>query len=85
MYLTETSKCRLLSKKFLRKEVIHRQLPLPMPCYDLAPVTSFGLGPDKSGTSAASRFHGLTGGVYKTRERIQRTVADMRLLAIPAS
>ena len=28
---------------FLRKEVIHRQLPLPMPCYDLAPVMSFGL------------------------------------------
>lgn len=31
---------------FLRKEVIHRQLPLPMPCYDLAPVTSFGLEPN---------------------------------------
>lgn len=30
---------------FLRKEVIHRQLPLPMPCYDLAPVTSIGLDP----------------------------------------
>jgi hypothetical protein len=27
----------------------------------------------------------LTGGVYKTRERIQRTMADARLLAIPAS
>ena len=27
----------------------------------------------------------VTGGEYKTRERIQRTVSDMRLLAIPAS
>jgi hypothetical protein len=27
----------------------------------------------------------LTGGVYKTRERIHGTVSDMPLLAIPAS
>ena len=27
----------------------------------------------------------VTGGEYKTRERIQRDVADSRLLAIPAS
>jgi len=27
----------------------------------------------------------LTGGEYKTRERIHRSVADLRLLAIPAS
>jgi hypothetical protein len=27
----------------------------------------------------------LTGGVYKTRERIQRNIADLRLLAIPTS
>ena len=30
-------------------------------------------------------FHGLTGGVYKARERIHRAVADARLLANPAS
>jgi hypothetical protein len=30
-------------------------------------------------------FHGLTGGVYKVRERIHRAMADARLLAIPAS
>eukprot|EP01031_Cornospumella_fuschlensis_P037598 gene37598-45673_t len=29
--------------------------------------------------------HGLTGGVYKVRERIHRAIADARLLAIPAS
>jgi len=27
----------------------------------------------------------LTGGVYKARERIHRIMADIRLLAIPAS
>ena len=36
-------------------------------------------------TSGAHGFHGLTGGVYKARERIHRAVADARLLAIPAS
>jgi len=28
-----------------RKEVIHRQLPLPMPCYDFVPVTDFTVVP----------------------------------------
>src|SRR3954454_720363 len=36
-------------------------------------------------TSGAPGFHGVTGGVYKARERIHRGVADPRLLAIPAS
>ena len=36
-------------------------------------------------TSGAHNFHGVTGGVYKARERIHRGVADPRLLAIPAS
>ncbi len=36
-------------------------------------------------TSGAPNFHGVTGGVYKARERIHRGVADPRLLAIPAS
>ena len=30
-------------------------------------------------------FRDLTGGVYKTRERIHRNMADLRLLAIPPS
>ena len=71
---------------FLRKEVIHRQLPLPMPCYDLAPVTSFTLGGSlRLPTLGTPSFHGLTGGVCKVRERIHRIIADIRLLAIPAS
>ena len=36
-------------------------------------------------TSGAPSFHGVTGGVYKARERIHRRMADRRLLAIPAS
>ena len=36
-------------------------------------------------TSGAHNFHGVTGGVYKARERIHRGDADPRLLAIPAS
>ena len=35
--------------------------------------------------SGAIHFHGVTGGVYKARERIHRGVADPRLLAIPTS
>ena len=36
-------------------------------------------------TSGKTRSHGVTGGVYKTRERIHRDMADPRLLAIPTS
>ena len=45
------------------------------------------LPPRKVGsrTSGAPDSHGVTGGVYKARERIHRGVADPRLLAIPAS
>ena len=35
--------------------------------------------------SGEPHSHGVTGGVYKTRERIHRAVADARLLANPAS
>ncbi len=70
-----------------RKEVIQPQVPLRLPCYDFAPVTDLTLdgcplavGPPVSGPSG---FHGVTGGVYKARERIHRGVADPRLLAIP--
>src|SRR5690242_2209916 len=72
-----------------RKEVIQPQVPLRLPCYDFAPVTELTLDgcvlavrPPVSGPSG---FHGVTGGVYKARERIHRGVADPRLLAIPAS
>ena len=38
-----------------------------------------------AGTSGANDSHGVTGGVYKARERIHRCHADQRLLAIPTS
>ena len=80
----------LQSWSFPRKEVIQPQLPLRLPCYDFTPVTSptfdgslpKGVRPPASGV-AHSR--GVTGGVYKTRERIHRGVADPRLLATPPS
>ena len=73
-----------------RKEVIQPQLPLRLPCYDFTPVTgptfdgSFprGVRPPASGV-ANSR--GVTGGVYKARERIHPGVADPGLLATPTS
>src|SRR5215213_7283561 len=74
-----------------RKEVIQPQVPLRLPCYDFAPVTELAFGGSLplarvgSPTSGAPDSHGVTGGVYKARERIHRGVADPRLLAIPAS
>jgi len=70
--------------------VIQPHLPIRLPCYDFTPITDptfdgcfpCGLAPPASGV-ADSR--GVTGGVYKARERIHRSVADLRLLAIPAS
>ena len=69
-----------------RKEVFQPHLPVRLPCYDLAPVTSFTLGRSlRLQTLGTPSFHGLTGGVYKARERIHRAMADARLLANPAS
>jgi hypothetical protein len=73
----------------LRKEVIQPHLPVRLPCYDLVLITDptfdsslLAVGPLASGVTD---FHDLTGGVYKARERIHRSVADLRLLATPTS
>ena len=63
---------RLATSYLPRKEVIHPHLPVRIPCYDFTPITGLTLGPSKIGTSGATNFRGVTGGVYKTRERIQR-------------
>ena len=59
-----------------RKEVIQPHLPVRLPCYDLAPITGLTLGACLLtvgiATSGATNFRGLTGGVYKARERIHR-------------
>ena len=62
----------------LRKEVIQPQVLLRLPCYDFTPVVNQSLGAclpqDRSATSALVGAHGVTGGVYKARERIHRGV-----------
>ena len=62
----------------LRKEVIQPHLPVRLPCYDFAPVTNLTLNSSfpkvKALHSGATSFHGVTGGVYKTRERIHRSM-----------
>ena len=69
-----------------RKEVFQPHLPVRLSCYDFVPMTSVSLGrPSRIRTSGTPGFHGLTGGVYKARERIHRAMADARLLANPAS
>jgi hypothetical protein len=55
------------------KEVIQPHLPVRLPCYDLTPVIGFTFGAS-SATSGAPNSHGLTGGVYKARERIHRSM-----------
>ena len=80
----------LQSWSFPRKEVIQPHLPVRLPCYDFTPVTSptfdgslpQGVRPPASGVAC---FRGVTGGVYKARERIHRGNADPRLLATPPS
>ena len=63
---------------FLRKEVIQPHLPIRLPCYDFTPVTGPAFGGSflsvRSPTSGISDSHGVTGGVYKTRERIHRSI-----------
>ena len=61
-----------------RKEVIQPHLPIRLPCYDFTPVISSTFGSSLltvgSLTSGISDSHGVTGGVYKTRERIHRDI-----------
>ena len=63
---------------FLRKEVIQPHLPIRLPCYDFTPVIGSTFGSSLltvgSLTSGISNSHGVTGGVYKTRERIHRGI-----------
>ena len=60
----------------LRKEVIQPHLPIRLPCYDFTPVinpTLDGVLPKvRRPASGVTDSHGVTGGVYKARERIHR-------------
>ena len=70
-----TSRCHDLGF-ILRKEVIQPHLPIRLPCYDFTPVIAptldgcfLAVNPPASGVND---FRGVTGGVYKARERIHR-------------
>ena len=75
----------------LRKEVIQPHLPVRLPCYDFVPIANptFDHSPHhkvvRPWASGVTNFHDVTGGVYKARERIHRSIADLRLLATPTS
>ncbi len=63
-------------RPILRKEVIQPQVPLRLPCYDFTPIITHTLvrflPKVGSRTSGINNFRGVTGGVYKARERIHR-------------
>ena len=65
-----------LSVEILRKEVIQPQVPLRLPCYDFTPVADptvvACLLAVSTAPSGKTNSHGVTGGVYKARERIHR-------------
>ena len=60
----------------LRKEVIQPHLPIRLPCYDFTPVINptfdCVLLAVRLQASGVTDSHGVTGGVYKARERIHR-------------
>ena len=78
----EISECRCLVRApgsnaaGSQKEVIQPHLPIRLPCYDFTPVMSptvvIALLAVRLTTSGRTHSHGVTGGVYKTRERIHR-------------
>ena len=69
---------RMLLAFLFRKEVIQPHLPVRLPCYDFTPLTrhTFGTAPlsVRLATSGISDSDGVTGGVYKARERIHRAM-----------
>ena len=78
-YLLDNSTVKhILLYFFLRKEVIQPHLPIRLPCYDFTPVIGPAFGSSllavESLTSGVADSHGVTGGVYKTRERIHRGI-----------
>ena len=76
LVLTRVRRSYLISSCLLRKEVIQPHLPIRLPCYDFTPVINptFGgvLLAVRLPTSGVTDSHGVTGGVYKARERIHR-------------
>jgi hypothetical protein len=76
--VTSVQLCLHITNCLFRKEVIQPQLPLQLPCYDFVPITSAAFGSSLLAvsfpTSGVTSSHDVTGGVYKARERIHRTM-----------
>ncbi len=78
MYQTADKRERFNNKPCceLLKEVIQPHLPIRLPCYDFTPVMNLTVVSAplavRLPTSGETHSHGVTGGVYKTRERIHR-------------
>ena len=70
------NECGYLIVQCSFKEVIQPQVPLRLPCYDFTPVIDHTVDGAplavKLPASGAVNSHGVTGGVYKARERIHR-------------
>ena len=65
----------LYSEIILRKEVIQPHLPIRLPCYDFTPIiypTFGGWLQRLPHRLRVLQTRGVTGGVYKARERIHR-------------
>ena len=62
----------------LRKEVIQPHLPIRLPCYDFTPIIGSTFDccslTVSSQASGIPNSHGVTGGVYKARERIHGSI-----------
>ena len=82
--INRTGSCPPFELKFVslriylpRKEVIQPHLPVRLPCYDFTPLTLHTFdasAPERvrPAASGADDSGGVTGGVYKARERIHR-------------
>ena len=68
--------CETAQTVIAQKEVIQPHLPIRLPCYDFTPVIDPTLGgwlpKVTSPTLGVANSRGVTGGVYKARERIHR-------------
>ena len=84
-HIDSTSRDAPLSRKestcshfSFRKEVIQPQVLLRLPCYDFTPIMSCTLSgcllAVSTPISSTAHFRDVTGGVYKARERIHRSV-----------
>ena len=78
MCIRKCGKKSEVRRNLLRKEVIQPHLPIRLPCYDFTPIINptfdCCLLAVSSQASGVIDSHGVTGGVYKARERIHRDI-----------